>query len=116
MISQIFSAQYCLMILLESRPTDIQWYIVDISVEIRAKAAILDTPTDITFKDFVSLVLNSIASTANTLGVQQLNIVADLYYFLSIKNSTREGRGMGPRTLFLSNDKLPDDFCHSLQI
>ena len=56
------------------------------------------------------MVLNSVASNAKLLGVQQIDLVADMYYYHSVKNCTRDARGIGHRVLFSDSDKLPYDF------
>ena len=64
--------------------------IIDLSVIIRAQAAIV--PPRKTFSDFSSLVLKNIEKTAANQDVKRIDIVADQYSSRSIKFHSRTER------------------------
>ena len=57
---------------------------VDLPAVVQSNAAMDSTTSTLTFKDFISTVLNSIASAARNAGASRIDIVADQYYKLSI--------------------------------
>ena len=81
-------------------------YIVDLSVEVRARASAL-SGHGYTFREFVIMVLNSIASKAREHDAKQIDLVIDFYHKLSIKSGTRTERGVASRVLFGLDDHLP---------
>ena len=68
-----------------SLPGEFETYIVNLSVEIRSKASLIKNNA-YTYKQFIALVLDSIAIRAMQAKVRQIDIVADFYYKLSIKS------------------------------
>ncbi len=57
----------------------VQIYVVVLSVDIRARAAVVDC-SNTTYKEFIVLVLDSIANRAETVGAEQIDVVADFYH------------------------------------
>ena len=90
-------------------PHVVDSYIVDLCVEIRSKASKFDCLQK-TYKDFVLHVLNNIANKARKLSAKQIDIVADFYNELSVKSSTRAGRGTASRVAVDLEAELPSDF------
>ena len=92
-----------------SLPGEFGTYIVDLSVEIRSKASLIKNDT-YSYKQFIALVLDSIAIRAMQAKVRQIDIVADFYYNLSIKSGTRTDRGVSSRILFSLDDLISNNF------
>ena len=84
-------------------------YIVDISVEVRARATVLNGH-GYTFREFVIFALNSIASKAREHDAKQIDLVIDFYHKLSIKSGTRTERGVASRVLFGFDGHLPRNY------
>ena len=92
-----------------SLPGEFETYIVDLSVEIRSKASLIKYNA-YTYKQFIALVLDSIAIRAMQAKVRQIDIVVDFYYKLSIKSGTRTDRGVSSRILFGLDDSISNNF------
>lgn len=90
-------------------PGEFDSYIVDLSVDIRSKASVIQNDV-YTYRQFIMLVLDSVASRAARAKVQQIDIVADFYFKQSIKSGTRTDRGISSRILFQLDDKLAKNF------
>ena len=90
-------------------PGEFGTYIVDLSVEIRSKASLIKNDT-YSYKQFIALVLDSIAIMAMQAKVRQIDIVADFYYNMSIKSGTRTDRGVSSRILFSLDDLISNNF------
>ena len=56
------------------------------------------------------LVLENIASRAPRVKVQQIDLVIDFYFKLSIKSGTRTDRGISSRILFELDDMIAKNF------
>ena len=103
----------CIEPAVPSRSTniDFQTYVVDVSVEVRSKAAILSGKIGMSYRDFVVTILNSIASKAReSPSAQQIDLVIDFYHKFSIKSGVRTERGRAARALFELVDPLPKNF------
>ena len=92
-----------------SLPGEFETYIVNLSVEIRSKASLIKNNA-YTYKQFIALVLDSIAIRAMQAKVRQIDIVADFYYKLSIKSGTRTNRGVSSRIIFGLDDSVSNNF------
>ena len=97
-------------------PTSGTTYIVDLSVIIRMHAAVLmkGKKNSLTYREWVVGILDSIANTAMTVGVDEIGIVTDFYNPISIKSFTRDTRGSQARVMFKIDDTLPDDLMGAL--
>ena len=90
---------------------DFQTYVVDVSVEVRSKAAILSGNIAMSYRDFIVTILNSIASKAReSPNAQQIDLVIDFYHKFSIKSGVRTERERAARALFELVDPLPKNF------
>ena len=90
---------------------DFQTYVVDVSVQVRSKAAILSGNIAMSYRDFIVTILNSIASKAReSPNAQQIDLVIDFYHKFSIKSGVRTERGRAARALFELVDPLPKNF------
>ena len=92
-----------------SLPGDFETYIVDLSVEIRSKASLIKNYT-YSYRQFIALVLYSIANRAMQAKCCQIDIVADFYYNISIKSGTRTDRGVSSRIIFSLDDLISNNF------
>ena len=84
-------------------------YVVDLSVEIRSKACLIKN-NKYTYRQFVALVLESISSRAKRAKVQQIELVVDVYYNVSIKSGTRSNRVVSSQILFNLDDLIAKNF------
>ena len=82
--------------------------VIDLSVIIRSEAAVINT-SDYSYADFAKHILRRLEGMATRLQAKRLDIVADTYQNYSIKNTTREARGMGGTLNFVEDDHLPDE-------
>ena len=90
----------------DEQPENYMTYIVDLSVEVRARASSV-VVQGCTFREFIMLILNSIASNAREYDAKQIDLVIDFYNKLSIMSGTRSERGIASRVLFELDDNLP---------
>ena len=60
-----------------------------------------------TYREFVLLILNSIASNAREYDVKQIDLVVDFYRKFSIKSGIRSERGIASGILFELDNNLP---------
>ena len=66
-------------------------YIVDLSVNIRAKASVRDSlDTDTTYNQFCTFLVSGAINSAKSAGAKRLDLVADLYWPDSIKGPTKK--------------------------
>ena len=63
-------------------------YIVDLSVEMRARAIAVSSQV-CTYRKFELLILNSIAPNVREYDVKQIDLVVDFYHEFSIKSGIR---------------------------
>ena len=77
------------------------------SVIVRSQAEIATKYCN-NFKSFAVTILSNINNYASV--SKRIDIVADLYYNLSIKGATRINRGSGARFPFDGDSSLPTDF------
>ena len=83
-------------------------YIVDLSVQIRAKASVRDSlDKEMTYSQFCLSILNGAYNFAKSVGAKRLDIVADMYRIDSIKGPTRKKRVMCSGIRFDAGDILP---------
>ena len=80
-------------------------YIVDLSVEMRARAIAVSGQV-CTYRKFVLLILNLIAPNVREYDVKQIDLVVDFYHEFSIKSGIRSERGIASRVLFELDDNL----------
>ena len=83
-------------------------YIVDLSVQIRAKASVRDSlDKEMTYSQFCLSILNGACNFAKSVGAKRLDLVADMYRIDSIKGPTRKKRGTCSGIRFDAGDILP---------
>ena len=82
-------------------------------MEIRAKPAVIND-IEITYREFVLLIMNDICSIAQQMNAEQIDLVADFYHSLSIKGAIRSERGSGTQVKFDIDDLVPDEFLSAL--
>ena len=85
--------------------------VVDLSTIIRSFGPRYKDRTDVTFEDFISVIIDHILQMTTNMWVKRLDLIADLYEPMSIKGPTRKDRGSetAPRTVFESTSFLPRD-------
>ena len=85
--------------------------VVDASIELRSKDAILAGKIGMSYRDSVVKILNSIASKAReSPGAQQIDLVIHFYHKFKIKSGVRTERGRAARALFELVDPHPKNF------
>ena len=72
---------------------------VDLSIEVRARVGKVRGQS-FTYREFVLLILNSVASNFREYDIKQIDLVVDFYLKLSIKSGIRSERGISSRILF----------------
>ena len=83
-------------------------YIVDLSVQIRAKASVRDSlDKEMTYSQFCLSILNGACNFAKSIGAKRVDLVAVMYRIDSIKGPTREKRGTCTGIRFGAGDILP---------
>ena len=79
----------------------------DLSVIIRSEAAVIKT-SKYTYSGFAEHILRHEEKKASFSQAQRLDIVSDTYQNCSIKNTTREARGIGGTVNFNEDDQMPE--------
>ena len=69
-----------------------------------------------TYREFVLLILNSIASNSREYDVKQIDLVVEFYHKFSIKSGIRSGRGIASIILFELDDNLPCNLPELLNV
>ena len=74
--------------------------IIDASVVIKSLAVFANSSNQGSYLEFGKYILRQLESMALARSVRRLDIVFDTYQSNSLKNVTREGRGMGVKIVF----------------
>ena len=83
-------------------------YIVDLSVQIRAKASARESlDKNMTYRQFCLSIINGAVNSAKIVGAKRLDLVADMYQSHSIKGPTRNKRGKCTGIKVSADDILP---------
>ena len=90
-------------------PHKVDGLIIDASVVIKSLAVFANSSNQGSYLEFAKYILRQLESMALARSARRLDIVFDTYQSNSIKNVTREGRGMGVKIVFKEEDMLPDD-------
>ena len=99
--------------MLYKRWITIQWhkvhcYIIDVSIQIRARASIRDSlDKDTTYHQFCYSIVNGAVNSAKSAGTKRLDLVTDMYWLDSINGPTRMKRGTSSGVHFSVDDVLP---------
>ena len=93
------------------QPADLSNYadsvVIDLSVIIRSEASVIKT-SEYTYVEFAKHILRRLEGMAVRLKAKRLDIVADTYQDDSIKNTTRQARGVGGLVKFNECDLMPE--------